>query len=58
MEQKLEESVREKVESYVYNKYRDYKDKELIIEDVGNMFKIRKHINAGPLFLGKSILEA
>jgi len=48
--------VAEKVTEYVYKNYKTYKDKPLIIRDKGSYFTVLKHINGGPLFLGKKII--
>lgn len=57
MKEKLDESVRKSVESYVYDKYKDFKGKDLTILDLGGMFKVQKNSNGGSLFLSKSILD-
>ncbi len=46
----------DKVKEYVYKNYPTYKDKHLIITEHDNHFSIKKHIDGGPLVLGKSIL--
>jgi len=48
--------VAEKVTEYVYKNYKTYKDKPLIIRDRSSHFTVLKHINGGPLFLGKKII--
>ena len=53
----VEPEVAEKVTEYVYKNYKNYRDKPLIIKDRGSHFTILKHINAGPLFLGKGIIK-
>ena len=46
----------EKVKEYVYNNYKSYKGKQLIIKEFESHFKIYKHEDGGPLILGKSII--
>jgi len=45
------------VTDYVYKNYKTYKDKQLIIRDFGNHFRVLKHKDGSPLILGKSIIE-
>ena len=45
-----------KIKEYVYNNYKSYKDKQLIIKEVGSHFRIYKHKDGAPLILSKSIL--
>jgi len=45
------------VTEYVYKNYKTYKDKQLIIRDFGNHFRVLKHKDGSPLILGKSIIE-
>lgn len=53
---KMEDSVREQVEAYVYKNYKSLDKKDLIIRDHGNHFQVLKHKDGSPLILGKSIL--
>ena len=46
----------EKVKEYVYNNYKSYKGKQLVIKEFESHFKIYKHVDGGPLILGKSIV--
>jgi hypothetical protein len=53
----MENSVKEKVDSYVRKNYKTFDIKgELIIKETSFGFKILKHKDDSPLFLGKSIL--
>ena len=45
------------VTEYVYKNYKTYKDKQLIIRDFGNHFRVLKHKDGSPLILGKSIIN-
>ena len=47
--------IEAKVAEYVYENYKTYKNKQLIIEDKGNFYTVKININAGPLVLGKKI---
>lgn len=47
----------EKVTEYVYNNYKSYKDKPLIIEEFGSFFTIRTKKDESPLILSKGILN-
>jgi len=47
----------EKVTEYVNKNYKEYKDKDLIIEEVETCFRIYLHKTGGPLILGKGILN-
>jgi hypothetical protein len=53
---KMEDSVREQVESYVYAKYKSFANKPLIIKEYDAMFTIATNKDASPLILGKGIL--
>ena len=46
----------DKIKEYVYNNYKSYKDKDLIIIEKDNHYSIRKHRDGAPLILGKSIV--
>ena len=53
----MENSVREKVDAYVRKNYKSFDIKgELFIDETNFCFKILKHKDGAPLFLGKSIL--
>lgn len=47
----------EKITNYVYENYRSYKGKNLIINELNSCFSILKHKHGSPLFLGKNILN-
>jgi len=49
--------VAEKVTEYVYNNYKLFKDKPLIIKDRGTHFTILRHITGAPLVLGKGVIK-
>ena len=53
----MDKEVIQLVEEYVYKNYKTYKDKQLIIRDFGNHFRVLKHKDGSPLILGKSIIE-
>ena len=55
-EEEVTPEVTKKVTEYVYNNYKSFVDKPLIIKDKGNHFQILKHKDEGPLFLGKTII--
>ena len=43
------------VEDYVYKNYKTYKDKQLIIRDFGNHFRVYTHKDGSPLILSKEV---
>ena len=47
----------QQITEYVYNNYRTYKGKQLIIREKDNCFHICLHEDASPLILGKGILK-
>ena len=53
----INQNVIDLVTEYVYKNYKTYKDKQLIIRDFGNHFRVLKHKDGSPLILGKSIIE-
>jgi hypothetical protein len=53
----INQDVIDSVTDYVYKNYKTYKDKQLIIRDFGNHFRVLKHKDGSPLILGKSIIE-
>ncbi len=53
----MSEDTAQLVKEYVYKNYKTYKDKQLIIRDFGNHFRVLKHKDGSPLILGKSIIE-
>jgi len=48
--------VAEKVTEYVYDNYKTYKNKPLIIKDKGSHFTILRNMTEGVLVLGKKII--
>jgi len=52
-----DQHVIEEITEYVYNNYKSYKDKKLIIKESGNCFLILHNKDGSPLFLGKGILK-
>lgn len=54
---KVSEEHKKTITEYVYKNYRTYKDKELIIRELGNCFHILKHEDGSPLILGKGIIK-
>ena len=52
----MNKEVIDQVTTYVYNNYKSYKDKQLIIKDIGSHFRIYKHKDGAPLILGKTII--
>jgi hypothetical protein len=57
MEIKTSTETLDKVKNYVYENYKEYKDKVLFITETEGCFRILKHKDASPLILGKSILD-
>jgi|TARA_R100000081_G_C4659173_1_gene86700 hypothetical protein len=53
----INQNVIDLVTEYVYKNYKTYKDKQLIIRDFGNHFRVLKHKDGSPLILGKSIIN-
>ena len=45
------------VEDYVYKNYKTYKDKQLIIRDFGNHFRVYTHKDGSPLILSKEVIN-
>lgn len=54
--ERVDDVLFSKVEEYVFKNYKDYKDKQLIIETNGKLFKIRIHKDGSPLFLGVGVV--
>jgi len=46
----------DKIKEYVYNNYKSYKGKLLIITENNNHYSIKMHPDGAPLILGKSII--
>ena len=53
----MSKDISEQVREYVYNNYKTYKNKDLIITEHTNHFSIRRHRDESPLVLGKGILS-
>jgi hypothetical protein len=51
----MSEETRNQVTEYVYNNYKSYKDKELIIEEYDTCFLIKVNKDESPLVIGKGI---
>jgi hypothetical protein len=47
----------QQIKEYVYNNYKTYKNKDLIVTEHTNHFSIRRHKDEAPLVLGKGILN-
>ena len=54
---KMTPELEAKVQAYVYQKYKSYEGKNLVIRDKVTHFEILKHKDGGPLFLSKEILS-
>ena len=52
----ISDELVKKITEYVYKNYADHYNKNLIIRDCDTHYKILKHIDGGPLILGKSIV--
>jgi hypothetical protein len=48
----METKTIEQITKYVYENYRTYKNKELIIIEHNSHFSVKKHIDGSPLVLG------
>lgn len=53
----MSKDITEQVREYVYKNYPTYKDKELIIKELDNHFRVYKHRDGSPLILGKQIIK-
>jgi len=53
----MSEDIIQQITKYVYENYRTYKDRQLIIRKKDNCFHICLHEDASPLILGKGILK-
>ena len=51
-----EETIKQ-VTEYVYKNYKTYKDKQLIIRDFGNHFRVYTHKDGSPLILSKEVIK-
>lgn len=52
----ISSEMMKKITEYVYKNYSEYFNKTLIIRDCETHYKILKHIDGGPLILGKDIV--
>jgi hypothetical protein len=53
----MSKTILEQVKEYVYKNYPTYKDKQLIIKELGSHFRVYKHQDGSPLILGKQIIK-
>lgn len=53
----MSKTILEQVTEYVYKNYPTYKDKQLIINELGSHFRVYKHKDGSPLILGKGIIK-
>ena len=53
----MNEETKSQVIEYVYNNYKSYKGKELIVEEFDNWFRIKINKDESPLILGKGIIK-
>jgi hypothetical protein len=53
----ISQEIVTKVTEYVNKKYKSHRNKDLIIEETTNCFKIYLHKDGTPLFLGKGVLS-
>tara|TARA_R110002020_G_scaffold451637_1_gene665799 strand:- start:339 stop:521 length:183 start_codon:yes stop_codon:yes gene_type:complete len=54
--QEVSDDIKNKLTEYVYNNYKTYTNKTLIIRDRGTHYTVLKHINGGPLYLSKEVV--
>jgi len=54
-EEKIDPAVLEKITNYVYNNYKQYKDKQLYINEASSCFTITDNKDKSPLILGKTL---
>ena len=54
--QEVSDDIKNKLTEYVYNNYKTYTNKTLIIRDRGTHYTVLKHINGGPLYLSKDVV--
>jgi hypothetical protein len=57
MKAQINPEIIAKITNYVYENYRDYKNKNLIITEHDNCFRILKHKDGSPLILGKTVIS-
>ncbi len=55
-EEKLDTELVKQVTEYVYQNYRAYKGKDLVVKEYDTCFKVYKHLDGSPLVLSKKIL--
>ena len=53
----MNEETKSQVIEQVYNNYKSYKNKELIVKEFDNCFHILTHKDSSPLLLGKGIIK-
>tara|TARA_B100001778_G_scaffold136799_1_gene112580 strand:+ start:893 stop:1057 length:165 start_codon:yes stop_codon:yes gene_type:complete len=53
----MNEDIIKQVTEYVYKNYKSYKNKQLIIKEFDNFFRICRHKDESPLILGKTIIN-
>ena len=53
----MNEETKSQVIEYVYNNYKSYKNKLLIVEEFDNCFRIKSNEDESPLILGKEIIK-
>ncbi len=53
----MNEETKSQVIEYVYNNYKSYKDKELIVEEFDNCFRVKINKDESPLILSKGIIK-
>jgi len=47
--------VVDKITKYVYENYKQHKDKKLYIKELSNCFSITSHKDGSPMILGKTL---
>ena len=53
----MNEETIKKITEYVYENYKSYKNKQLIIREYDKCFHVLTHKDGSPLILGKTILN-
>jgi len=53
----VSKEVHAKVQAYVYENYKSFEGKKLVIVEGSSAFLIYKHKHGGPLVLGKGIIS-
>ena len=54
--QEVSDDIKNKLTEYVYNNYKTYTNKTLVIRDKGTHYTVLKHIHEGPLYLSKDVV--